>query len=253
MKKSVILLILIIFTFALIYPTAFGEGETYYKITDLSTTLKRDNLSKVDLFTIPMNCYVKVIAEQDSYYKVDYYGVVGLIEKSHITDKNNYYGLVNQYTHNEIKINVNSSYYLVDAPGDSSDNGVGLSTSDSLTLIGTIEKGETWLYVKVTQNGVDKFGAIPKSITNWDGSNIRAPEYTNTQESEPLPGGVTTNGNESGANVQEPTNNLVRVILIIGICIPAFLIIYLIFKPVKPTSNKYAEPKRREVDYEDFE
>ncbi len=260
MKKSVILLILIILTFALFCPTAFGAEEEYYKITDSSTVFKLNMPTKDDLFNLIPGCYVKVISEQGDYFKVEYCGAIGFIEKSKITDTTKYSNLP-QYYHNEIKLNItqdclsNSKNYLVNTPGEGSAT-VEIQPTDSLTLLGSFNKSaQTWLYVKVTQDGVTKFGAIPSSYTNWDSSAnpITPPASATIPTPEPLPGGVTVGGSESEETTQEPTNNLVRVILIIGICVPAFLIIYLIFKPVKPNSDRYNEPKRREIDYEDFE
>lgn len=254
MKKSVILLILIILTFALFCPTAFGAEEEYYKITDSSTVLKQNSRATPDLFYVPQDCYVKYLGEQDNYYRVEYYGVVGLIEKDKITDKTKYSNL-SQYYHTKIELSATDNYYLVDAPGNRSDNNVEILVGDSLTLIGTFNiDSQTFIYVSVVKDGVTKFGAIPSSYTNWDSSvKFIPPNNDTSSDFKPLPGGVTVGGGESEETTQEPTNNLVRVILIIGICVPAFLIIYLIFKPVKPNSDRYNEPKRREIDYEDFE
>ncbi len=263
MKKAIILLICILTVF-LVAPSAVAEtSDTYYKITDDTTVFKYDSTyTPIDLFTLKSGCYVKLIEEKGSYYRVEYFGATGLIDKAKITDTTSYSNL-SQYYHNQILINItqdavtNQRNYLTRTPMDSLGDTI-LEASDSLTLIGTIDLNQvTYLYVSVVKDGTVKFGSIQASYTNWDNTSapITPPATATTPTPEPAPGGVTVTPSTDGTGGEEPTNNLVRVILIIGICIPAFLIVYLIFKPVKSTKERYSDsnPKRRGEDYEDFE
>ena len=103
MKKSVILLILIILTFALFCPTAFGAEEEYYKITDSSAVLLLDDENTNNaLFTIKSGCYVKRLGEKNDYYLVEYHGASGRIKKSQVEQTP--YSNLSQYYHNEIRI-----------------------------------------------------------------------------------------------------------------------------------------------------
>lgn len=262
MKKAFLVMISILLLFVAVCPTAFASTtDEFLKVTTDNTIFYYDTNPNA-LFELKKGVYVKFLNAEDGYYKVEYYGATGYVKSSDFSDTTKYSGL-SQYYHNKVTLHVTDSAV---ASGNNSLNispeisftlpgSPSLTSNDELTLLGTYTSNSiTYLYVSfTTTNGTTYFGAINKTFTDWDetANPIIAP-MNSTPDSSPSPD--SESNDDSGS--REPTNNLVRVLLIIGICIPAFIIVYLIFKPVKPSnsgrlSNK--NPKRRDEDYEDFE
>ena len=256
--KKFVLILLCILLFISIFPTAYAEGEVdkYYKITQDGVSFLRLH-SKDVLFTLEKGVYVKFLNSEGLHYKVEYCGIEGLVLASSITDTNFYTNLP-QYYHTDITIHFTdtavssgSNYvrFISSSPAPYSPM---LSTSDDLKLIGKYHDGSNqFLFVSCNVNNQTYNGYVLKNDTDWNENiNPITPPIEITT-------GTGTNGSISAPNASdtpttvEPTNNLVRVILIIGICIPAFLIVYLIFKPVTPSKRDSA--RRSQTDYEDFE
>jgi|GEM_PF-836935 len=113
------------------------------------------------------------------------------------------------------------------------------------------EEGETpndYFFISATKDGETKYTTVPKSL--FVKSDVpyqtRAQEEREAilkrKESEPKAGDIVPN-----------TSKALRIILIIGICIPAALIMFLLFKPTKDGRRKVVSKERtgEEFDYDE--
>lgn len=263
MKKLTILLLLILLVSVFVVPTAFASSNEYIEITkDGVIFYDRTPYNSQPLFTLTKNCFVKYENVVGNYVEVEYHGIKGVVNKDDVdvstkrSDVQNFYHNANFATpKNTVQLNTlpGGGNFLVNA-----------TSQDKLFPIGKYTVGGyEYLYVTCTINGTPYAGAVLLENVNWDGI-ITSPSNVSTNPSNPTPpqtGGSTdtgadntNDGTDLTPDTKDPENNLVRVLLIIGICVPALIIVYLIFKPVKPSSNRYAsENPRRRDDFEDFE
>lgn len=254
MKKFSLLLVLVLIVTACFIPTAFASSDQYAKVIGDNALFFSDEQNP--LFVVTKDCYVKYIGDYNSTrVEVEYFGVRGYVQKADLdlanlkTGDDTYYGTPDS---NATTTTITALF--------SSPNGNRLSDIPSGTIVkpigkynnGTIE----YVYVIYQSNGTQRGVTYSLNVT-WNGT--VTPPITDTPTTSPGGentgnNGANTGNNGSNLTVQDPENNLVRILLIIGICIPALIIVYLIFKPVRPSSNRYASdnPRRRD-DYEDFE
>lgn len=264
MKKLTILLLLILLVSVFVVPTAFASDSEYLKVKN-STTIFFSS-SYEPLFLLTQNCYVKYLNFSGEYIEVEYHGIKGYVNAKSIgvtindVSSKTVSGLSYYYhTAQQAKISVDT--FLLSKPGMGAISLANISKDTLVFPIGKYTDGTVeYVYVKY---GDTQTGAIKASHLEWDGI-ITPPSNVSTNPSNPTPpptGGSTdtgadntNNGTDLTPDTKDPENNLVRVLLIIGICVPALIIVYLIFKPVKPSSNRYAsENPRRRDDFEDFE
>ena len=264
MKKAIAVLICVFLSLVCLCP-AVAESEQYIKVTSENVEFCSALGTNYNvLFTLEKGVYLKLKSESTStHYKVEYCGSIGYVKISDFPENPERYSNVPQYYHTPITIHFTENVvsqnrsYLSFLPGvDYPIDGTIYTAQDSFNLIGKYFDGNnTFLYLSFQkQDGTLIFGVAKKNDTDWDetANPILAPIETPTngeQTGQPNTDVTTPN---NAPQTTEPTNNLVRVVLIIGICIPAFLIVYLIFKPIKPT-NDVKNPRRRQDDYEDFE
>lgn len=252
MKKVSLVLILVLVVAFSICPMAFASGEEYAKIDKDGVVFYDNDLTP--LFLVTKDCYVKHLSTDNTtgYSVVSYAGKTGKIKTTDLgsmtTGTDELFGTLSDAT-TTARINV------FPAPNSTTTYPSSLVKGTIVTPLGTYTVGQdVYVYVRIPQADAPLYGAVYLDNLNWNGV-ITPPQITQSG------GSTTPDINEGGTGSstpeltpQEPENNLVRILLIVGICVPALIIVYLIFKPVKPTSNRYASdnPRRRD-DYEDFE
>ena len=110
------------------------------------------------------------------------------------------------------------------------------------------EKIEDYFFVSATKDAETKFTTLPKSL--FVNSNVPYQERAQLEREEIL----ARKASEPKAGDLVPnTSKVLRVILIVGICIPAVLIMLLLFKPTKDGRKKTVakERTRDEFDYDE--
>lgn len=256
MKKLTVILLLVLLVSVFVVPTAFASSNEYIEI-------KKDDVVFYStyhdpLFLVPENCYVKVTGVSGDYISVEYHNVKGLILDGDYTRTSQGTG----FYHTAQNAVVSSQTFLYSKPQLGSVSTAILESGSKLFPIGKYtSENVNYVYVSYTpEGGTTQYGAVLASAISWDGiltppTNTSTPSTTPSTSGSMDTGAGNTNTNSNlNPEAKDPENNLVRVLLIIGICVPALIIVYLIFKPVKPSSNRYASdnPRRRD-DYEDFE
>ena len=256
MKKLSLLLILVLLVSCIVLPTAYASETEYIKIENNNTIFYSDNYEP--LFYLTKDCYVQYQELSGEYVKVKYFDKQGLVKASDVNPDVKVTGL-NYYYHTTNDATTIIPTYLLSKP---SINGAtiicSIPQSTKVFPLGKYTDGtDTYVYVSYSDGTNTMYGAISSSHLTWDG--IITPP-SNNQNPTQTPSGSVDNPNGGGSNpslnpddTKAPENNLVRILLIIGISVPVLIIVFLIFKPVKPSSNRYASETRRRDDYEDFE
>ena len=180
-------------------------------------------------------------------------GVEGYIDRDHLSSSPAESWVTNYYHQTKTVSSSRKSFLYTSVSQE--DSIAEISKNATLTVIGIYSVGgEQLLYCR---DSVGNVGYVVTSDTNWSSTDVLlAP--TNTPSPTP-----DTDGS-SGANDAPTTDNLsdntdpLRIILILGICIPAGIIVYLLFKPVTKVDNRYISdsPKKRgyfEVDDYDYD
>ena len=241
--------------FALNRGIALADDETQYYYIPQDTLSKTAASSSVyfvyqgdNLFKIPESYYLKIVGEATAYdVPVSYKGLVGTISKEKadslskktttqysgaaITDDNAYPNIELSFSGSAL------SFETLD----------GISTSKDPALIHVYYLGKsddnTKTYIKVIEGDTTFFGSTTAQFETYTVSaNLEVINFINSQES-----GSSSN--------QTNTNNskALRVILIIGLIIPAVVIALLIFIPKKSEQYDKARMNSRKVGKIDYD
>lgn len=221
--------------------TTFEVGDCCKATTDITVYVMLGR-EETALFTIPLTYYFDIVDSDNEVYYISYNGL----------NINNNEGFFIRYENNFITAPTNEEFlqngFSLQLKINSAENvdfykqqsitfkTFSLSKSDTLSIsfIGKhLYKEKDCAFVKVedTQDpSVNGFGYIEVSNLATSGgtsfSDYNIPDHKNSQPKTP-----DTNDPTPQVVPTEPTNDLVRTVLIIGIVIPAVIIIFLLFKP----------------------
>lgn len=199
-------------------------------------------------FEIPKNFYILYNGTMpNGDYEVSYMGITGWISKDAITSVpetsitvENPYFIYNdtvQGKKNPLKVNKDISLRTLPSYDTGSNTGNLLTSGTAIEFLGMCTKDASsynntnyWYCVKAG----DTIGYIHSSNTNAENFNTSSDIARIYNETDSTP----TNGDGTYTPTgTEPENNLVRILLIIGITVPAIIIVILLFKPSKNKNN----------------
>lgn len=254
MKRLFVLLIALTLLLSTITGVAYAEDTKYILIENNSTNLYSDAACTDSLCTLPASYYAQYKSENETSYEVAFAGATGYIKRSDVTATPQVDALVSSdYTNMVSKLSqskttkattalrTKTGSKITDIPADTSFTYIGKTEIDSWD-------GPVSVYYVKTGNTFGYFTA--SDLPSFSESSI--PTYT-----KPTPAPSATAGASANASAKpqptESTNGLVRILLIIGICIPAVVIVYLLFKPAKAPDARYTgdEPKRNDRNDDD--
>lgn len=198
------------------------------------------SLRYVHKFSIPTTYYVKVLNTQSeqNFLSVEYMGYVGYIENvdgaQHETNvEAPYHG----------RITLASNVDLREGAPDSR-NKYECASSDDISVVGEYVDGASVKWYALMLNN-DTTTLYYAEAVNTSNPNVVFSPHQNSISS-PTPPANEEKGDENGDGVN---NTVVRAILIIGIIIPALIILFLIFKPGKKVrKRRYQEEDSRHYD-----
>ena len=200
------------------------------------------SLRYVHKFSIPTTYYVKVLSTQSEqkFLFVEYMGYVGYIEN---VDGAQHETNVEAPYHGGITITLDPNVDLrIDAPD--SLNKRECLTSDVISVVGEYVDGASVKWYALMLNN-DTNTLYYAEAVNTSNPNVVFSPHQNSISS-PTPPSNEEKGDENGDGVN---NTVVRAILIIGIIIPALIILFLIFKPSKKVrKRRYQEEDSRHYD-----
>lgn len=253
MKRLFVLLAVLMLSFSTVTGVAYAEETKYILINNDSTNLYRDAECTDSLCTLPASYYAMLdttVAENETSYAVVYAGAKGFIKKTDVSApqvdalvSSDYSNMVSKLSQSK----TTQSTKLLDVSNYSTKRTI--NTDTNFTYIGKTNKDVMgspiqFYYVRIGNDlGLFKADDLPS---------FTIPTYT-----KPTPAPSTTAETSANASAKaqpsESNNGVVRILLIIGICIPAVTIVYLLFKPAKAPDARYTgdEPKRNDRNEDD--
>ncbi len=249
MKKlcvlSVIFVLIAIFSGGF-YPTFYAQevvAKPHIVIGEDVWLLSTDGSR---LFLLPKTYYAEILSMDDYYYFVSFNGISGRVKKSEVTTVG--YHAVAIGTQAEIKVSPDyaefSALLLKKTPDLSGENVTTIPINSTFTFVGMYPVEDTiWYAVKWEQH----FGYVKADRTNNPNIVVAdfVPDILPTPDPEPdapQSGSSTTeqNGTEnSGTSTVvgaltdlEQDGITLKIVLIIGLIIPALIVIVLLFRPL---------------------
>lgn len=223
MKKTLLLLLGIICLFSVSTATVFCVTNTPHIVIEGEVWLLNDAGEK--LFMLPNTYYAKILDLDETYYYVTFNGVTGKVSKTTVSTVG--YHTVATGTMEEL--NIADEYAEFESIGIKATPTLSAATSFSLpigkafTFIGSYPTAEgTWYYVKYN----DLYGYIKQERTTMKELKLAdfvpetAPVETVAEPEE---------STESGNSLLE--DKTLRIIIIVGLAIPAVIIVILLFRP----------------------
>ena len=241
--------------FALNSDIAYADDADQYYYVNQATLSKTATPSSVyfvyqgdKLFKIPESYYLKIAGEETTYdVPVSYKGLVGTILKTDAsnletrsTTKYSNAALSNYNAYPNIELETSATTLSFDTV-----DGVSLSKDPNIVDIFYLGKSDdgTKTYIKVVEGDNVFFGSTTAQFESYTvAANKEVIDYIDAQE----------NNNNSN---QPNTNNskALRVILIIGLIIPAVIIALLIFIPKKSEQYDKARMNSKKVGNIDYD
>jgi len=249
MKKfviSILAIILIVTATAGVSILSAEESDVYYQIKD-DVVLFDGNDTDMTV-VLPAGYWLKkesvdaikghIIASYNGYVvRFKQSDEVGMSKKSNFKSDT-----VLQYVHDK-KLNVKFGGISLSKDADlSKGTGVTLTKDASLTFLSRTNnrKGEV-VYLVITD--AKQAGYVDASITTDAG--IVVPEWKEPEPVDPPNTDNDNNNNNGGGTIgpdeskgdKLPTNNVVKIVLIVAICLLAVILVFLIFKPTRTKKN----------------
>ena len=216
--------------------TAFASTSTPHIVATADVWLYDENGEK--LFQMPSSYYARINNLDDNYYYVTFNGVATKVNKNNVSA----IGYHATATGTMQEICFNSSYSDFTAinlklrPDIGADNGVSIPIGESFTFIGSYPTDtDLWYYVKYGEN----YGYLRAERTSMQTPNIDVfspePEPSTETFKEETP-------NSEKDVIDKLGDKELKIIIIVGLAIPAVAIVILLFRPTR---------KRKENDYND--
>lgn len=203
------------------------------------------------LFIIPKTYYLLKNGQPltGDYYRAIYNGVDGKILKTSVTDAT-VLSIDEPYFTQTLSIASGKTFILVHpTPSALAEELIYINnTTTTFEFLGLMNDSDTtktdkWYYVRYNTN---KYGyIIPSDTNNTELLTTIAPHANSLVNPSPSPS-VSPSPNPNAP--VEPTNNLLRVLLILGISVPAVIVVFLLFRP---SHSKGANRRPRDRDYYD--
>ncbi len=217
----------------LFVPTLF-VGQTYCAVSTPHIIIGAEvwlyNDTGEAIFMLPESYYALISNIDESYYYVTFNGVKGKVDKSLVSTVGYESTATGTMAEGAIceEYAIFTEIKLKSRPDKASADCATIPTTETITYIGSYPTAEsTWYYVKCK----DTYGYIPQHLTTLNDMEVptfvpqEPPESTDPEEDKP----------KSGLS-----DSSLRTIIIVGLSIPAVLIIYLLFKPQK-TKDYYED------------
>lgn len=178
------------------------------------------------LFLLPDSYYAKIDNMDNDFYYVTFNGISGKVGKNLVSTIG--YHTQAGGTMQELRIDPQFYDFKTIALKSSMDGGeeILLTVSDSFIFLGEYPLTEMWYCIRYNE----KIGYIKAARTT--APDIQIPIF-NPENPDTETGGETT----IPKTVEKAP--ITRILIIAGLCVPAIILIFLLFKPQKPRKRRY--------------
>lgn len=239
MKKALLFIILLgLFSLSLYSPFEAFANEVstpHIKVAGDVWLLHNDGSR---LFLLPNTYYAKIDNLDETYYYVTFNGVSGKVLKTQVSTVGYHekaLGTLRDLQISDVYAEFDS-INIKSKPDLSSANVVSMPIRDSFTFIGKYQTDtDLWYYIRYEQY----LGYVKADRTTQP--NMHFDKFVPAEKALDQPSGGETKGSKrtsvfEGFNANE---NVLKIVIIVGLTIPALLIIFLLFKPSKYNNSHY--------------
>lgn len=238
-------------TFCPSFISATATSNEYYKVTSNDVVFYNEDNN--ELFIVPNSYYLLKTGEQltGDYYYVSYQGIDGKVLKTSVGTS--VFDIEDPYYLNVV--NLDKTFLLIcSIPSLTAEDPIYISDiTRNFNFIGVtsdVSTTDKWYYVSYTSGANLRYGYIISSDTTKPELATTIPAFVEEPINTDSPSPSTTLNPDTP---EEPTNNLLRVLLILGISIPAVIVVFLLFRPSKGKgSNYHNRPRERERDRDEY-
>jgi len=215
-------------------PIAYAQSKStpHVKITGDVWLLSIDGNK---LFLLPDTYYAKIDNLDETYYYISFNGVSGKVQTTSVSTV----GYHEKATGTMQDLKIADSYAEFDAinlksrPDLSASNIVSMPIKDPFIFLGRYPAEDSlWYYVKYNQY----YGYIKADRTSVPNIAFEAFSPLPFEDDEPP---AASAPQKSVLDRIGSENDTLKIIIIVGLAVPAILIIFLIFKPTKYNSGRY--------------
>jgi hypothetical protein len=181
------------------------------------------------LFLLPETYYAKIDNMDNDFYFITFNGISGKVGKNLVSTIG--YHTQASGTMQELRIDPQYYDFKTIALKSSMDGGeeILLPVNDSFIFLGEYPLTEMWYCIRYN----DKIGYIKAARTT--APNIQIPVFKPEQPQQPN----TSGGGSEIIDTPKEKASLLRILIIAGLCVPAVILIFLLFKPQKPRKRRY--------------
>lgn len=233
LKKFVLFLIVIIACLVCNIPLAgysYALSTPHIIITEGVWLLDIESGSR--LFLLPDTYYAQIDNMDNNFYYITFNGVAGKVEKSIVATV----GYHTQATGTMQEIKIHSQYYdfktiILKSSMDLSSEDFFLPVDESFIFLGQYPLAEMWYCIRYNDN-IGYIKALRTTLPELEIPNFVAEYETDTVEPATI-----EKPEQPPINFKDPS--ILRILIIIGLSIPALLIIFLLFRPQKGKKTRY--------------
>lgn len=248
MKKIFVLLLCTLVLVSLFGSTVtYADDYGYFCKSEDSIVIKVIDFTELtDAFTVPKGYYVKVVGLNNrGYYEVEYSGVKGYVEKSVLDAIEKTTSPEKPYFSFKLEVEATADVYKFP---DFTTNAIKVGDSQ-VYYLGKIVKDEVNYYAVKLGESNDLYYLKESLVLNRNALN----EALNPVKVPTGSGSISTTVSGDSSEPESVNKTAVRVVLIIGIIVPALIIVFLVFKPSKRRSKQQRRVDADDSDsYEDY-
>lgn len=233
-KVLIVLFIIMVAVMPLCAVVASADEATYYVVGEQEVDFYMSNgFSVSKKFVIPEGYAFSVITHNDQgseYAKINYAGIEGHVKESELASCT--VSTVPSKLYPDLVLELNMPKTVYNSPFE---NAIPSTFEGTAMFLGEYKvDGVVTCYALKNEGDSDIYYAYPSNIKNLDAiNNLLNPPVIKPSEGE-------SNSSNTGNDIDRETpknKTLLRIILVLGIVIPAFIIIMIIFKSGKKTQK----------------
>lgn len=263
MKKTIKLFTLIFLMATMLIPLLAVQSFAYAEDTEYHM-IKSDNVAfftedKKELFILPKSYFLKSRGgdNNNGYYRVYYKDIEGLVKMEDVTEPKKMNIENPYYTVNIQNKDTKENVYIYDSVNSNKNDLQGLDkysndTDRNLTFYGTKKdaQSELWYYIEFTKDGTKQKGYILATDTKQPNLVESIPTHPAAKSFY----GIQKTPNVTAEKPQESLISTLKILLILGISVPAVIVVFLLFRGggKKSRPPKYNRSYRRDY-YDNYE
>lgn len=271
MKYILLFLMLFSFTKPLGFKVVAEESNKHYaRIKNMGVYLYKSENGTTDnlniMFLLENTYFVELLEDtNENYYKAKYLNATGYVKKSDVQCVKG--SPVNPFATNiSFRVFAQNGINIRSTPEASKGLSNTLGTipylENNITYYGKVTgeeaipfRGNTWYYCSYLRNGIETMGYVYSGycdLLSTINLNLEVMEEIEKAEFTKSTNSNISDGDTDGS-ILPGVSRTNQILIIIAVCIPGFIIIYLLFKPSLKNDKENKKSKNKKLDYFVFE